>query len=63
MLVLGSIAESLSYDGYTGDVWSVTTVTITANFSGNVSIGGNIGVIGDATILVTTFGNDTDKWY
>ena len=30
----GSVADTaLSYDGYTGDVWSVTTATNTANFS------------------------------
>ena len=59
----GSIANSaLSYDGYTGDVWSVTTATNTANFSGNVAISDNLTVSGNATISGNlTFGNaDTD---
>lgn len=59
----GSIATSaLSYDGYTGDVWSVTTATNTANFTGNVAISNNLTVSGDATISGNlTFGNaDTD---
>ena len=59
----GSVADTaLSYDGYTGDVWSVTTATNTANFSGNVAITNNLTVSGDATISGNlTFGNaDTD---
>tara|TARA_B100001057_G_scaffold487831_1_gene571181 strand:- start:5681 stop:6778 length:1098 start_codon:yes stop_codon:yes gene_type:complete len=59
----GSIADSaLSYDGYTGDVWSVTTATNTANFTGNVAITDNLTVSGNATISGNlTFGNaDTD---
>ena len=59
----GSVADTaLDYDGYTGDVWSVTTATNTANFSGNVSISDNLTVSGNATISGNlTFGNaDTD---
>ena len=59
----GSVADTpLAYDGYTGDVWSVTTATNTANFSGNVSITDNLTVSGNATISGNlTFGNaDTD---
>jgi hypothetical protein len=59
----GSVADTaLSYDGYTGDVWSVTTATNTANFTGNVAITNNLTVSGDATISGNlTFGNaDTD---
>ena len=60
---MGFIADTaLDYDGYTGDVWSVNTVTNTANFSGNVSISDNLSVSGNAAISGNlTFGNaDTD---
>jgi len=38
--------SATSYDGYTGDVWSVNTGTSTASYDDNVSVGGNITVVG-----------------
>ena len=59
----GSIAQNpITFDGYTGDIWTVNTTSNTAAFNGNVSMTGDLSVTGDATISGNlTFGNaDTD---
>ena len=48
----GSISEnSISYDGYTGDVWQLETSTNTLSHNGNVTVNGNFSVSGTTTFV------------